>query len=150
MAPRVEDWGRDIAPLPLRQEVLHRDGPRKWVTECQAWRDRIPVTWTAIETVEPAGRADEPGSIRFYQYPRHGARHGRWRWWFKPRPERGDVLVGIRHELEANLAFPVSILGTVARPRIDRWRGLYRVYRGEDAASSIKELDGSAGHPRTS
>jgi hypothetical protein len=31
-------------------------------------------------------------------------------WWFQPRPEAGDVLVGINHRLD-NAPFPTKLLG---------------------------------------
>ncbi len=102
----VEEWGR-ILPHYRYVKVLKRQGNRKWV-KMSAWRDFWPVTWTAIETVE-VGTAERPGTIRF----RHigGLVKGMdVQWTFKPRPEHGDVLVGIYHYLDRP-PFPVKLLG---------------------------------------
>lgn len=107
LAARVEDWGR-ILPHYRYVKVLRREGNRKWV-RMSAWRDFVPVTWTAMETVEE-GSEEQPGTISF----RHigGLVRGmQVQWTFLPRPERGDVVVTIHHQLE-NPPFPVRLLGS--------------------------------------
>jgi uncharacterized membrane protein len=106
MASLVEDWGH-VLPHYRYVKVLHRKGNRKWV-RMSAWRDVVPVTWTAVQTVEP-GRDGEPGRIRFHHI-RGMVRGMDVEWWFLPRPDRGDVLVGITHDL-ASPPFPTRILG---------------------------------------
>ena len=106
LASRVEDWG-DILPHYRYVRLLHQDGKKKWV-KMSAWRNFVPVTWTAICTVEP-GMGTDPGKITF----RHirGLVRGMYvEWWFEPRPEQGDVVVGISHYLD-NPPFPTRILG---------------------------------------
>ena len=105
-AARVEDWG-EILPHYRYVRVLRCEGQQKWVT-MSAWRDFIPVTWTAIETVEP-GAAGKPGRITF-RHIRGLVRGMEVEWWFKPRPEHGDVLVGITHHLKKP-PFPTRMLG---------------------------------------
>jgi len=107
LAAMVEDWGR-ILPHYRYVKLLRREGNRKWV-RMSAWRDIVPVTWTAIETVEE-GTAERPGTIRF----RHvgGLVLGMdVQWTFEPRPDQGDVVVTIYHQLD-NPPFPVKILGS--------------------------------------
>jgi len=106
LASRVEDWGR-ILPHYRYVRVLHRQGNRKWV-RMSAWRDFVPVTWTAVQTVEP-GSDGGPGHIRFHHI-RGMVRGMDVEWWFVPRPETRDVLVGIKHDL-GKPPFPTSILG---------------------------------------
>src|SRR4051812_5143806 len=96
LAARVEDWG-EILPHYRYVRVLRREGQQKWVT-MSAWRDFIPVTWTAIETVEP-GTSGKPGRITF-RHIRGLVRGMEVEWWFKPRPDHGDVLVVITHHLK--------------------------------------------------
>ncbi len=107
LAAKVEDWGR-ILPHYRYVKLIHREGNRKWV-RMSAWRDIVPVTWTAIETVKE-GTEERPGTIRF----RHigGMVRGmNVQWTFEPRPDRGDVVVTIYHQLD-NPPFPVKILGS--------------------------------------
>jgi uncharacterized membrane protein len=107
LAAKVEDWGR-ILPHYRYVKLLRQEGNRKWV-RMSAWRDIVPVTWTAIETVEE-GAAEHPGTIRF----RHigGLVRGMdVQWTFEPRPDRGDVVVTIYHQLDRP-PFPVKILGS--------------------------------------
>ena len=106
LAARVEDWG-DILPHYRYVKLLRRDGKRKWV-RMSAWRDFVPVTWTAIQIVEP-GRDGQPGRITF-KHIRGLVRGMEVEWWFLPRPDRGDVLVGISHHL-ARAPFPTRLLG---------------------------------------
>jgi ribosome-associated toxin RatA of RatAB toxin-antitoxin module len=106
LASRVEDWGR-ILPHYRYVKVLRRDGKRKWV-KMSAWRNFIPVTWSAIETVH-TGSARRPGTIAFKHIG--GLVRGMdVEWSFQVRRDRGDVLVTISHDLK-NPPFPVKILG---------------------------------------
>jgi hypothetical protein len=107
LASRVEDWGR-ILPHYRYVKVLHREANRKWV-RMSAWRGAIPVTWTAVQTVEPGGDG-KPGRIRFYHIG--GLVRGMdVEWWFVLRQDRGGVLVGITHDL-ARPPFPTRLLGS--------------------------------------
>jgi ribosome-associated toxin RatA of RatAB toxin-antitoxin module len=106
LASKVEDWGH-LLPHYRYVNVLHAEGRRKWL-RMSAWRNFIPVTWTAVQTVEP-GQDGRPGRIVFHHI-RGMVRGMDVEWWFQPRPGRGDVLVGIRHEL-GRLPFPTRILG---------------------------------------
>ncbi|HYP40352.1 MAG TPA: SRPBCC family protein [Chloroflexia bacterium] len=107
LASRVEDWG-EILPHYRYVKVLRRHGNRKWV-RMSAWRDFVPVTWTAIETVVE-GTAEEPGRILF-RHIKGLVRGMEVEWSFEVRPDRGDVLVTISHHLERP-PFPVKILGS--------------------------------------
>lgn len=106
LGAEVEEWGR-ILPHYRYVRVLKRQGGRKWV-KMSAWRDIWPVTWTAIEEVEQ-GTEEKPGTIRF-RHIRGLVKGMDVQWTFKPRPERGDVVVGIYHSLD-NPPFPVRLLG---------------------------------------
>jgi hypothetical protein len=91
LAAKVENWAQ-ILPHYRYVKLLKREGDRKWV-RMSAWRDIIPVTWTAIQTVERgAGRG--PGRILF-SHTGGLVRGMEVAWWFEPRPEKGDVVVGI-------------------------------------------------------
>src|SRR5438067_9385610 len=82
LAARIEDWG-ELLPHYRYVRVLRCDGNRKRV-RMSAWRDFVPVTWTAIQTVEP-GSGDEPGRITFRHI--NGLVRGMdVEWWFMPRP----------------------------------------------------------------
>ena len=107
LAANVEEWGR-ILPHYRYVRVIHREGRRKWV-EMSAWRDFVPVTWTAIQTVEPCEHG-VPGKILF-RHIRGLVRGMEVEWWFKAGPENDSVLVGITHRLD-RLPFPASILGS--------------------------------------
>ncbi len=106
LAARVEDWG-EILPHYRYVKVLRRSGNRKWV-RMSAWRDFIPVTWTAIQTIDE-GTAERPGRI-FFRHIKGLVRGMDVEWSFQPRSERGDVLVRISHQLDKP-TFPVKILG---------------------------------------
>jgi uncharacterized membrane protein len=106
LAAKVEEWG-GILPHYRYVKVLRQEGNRKWV-RMSAWRNFIPVTWTAIETVEE-GTEEQPGTIRF----RHigGLVRGMdVQWTFEPRPEHSEVVVSIYHQLDRP-PFPVKLLG---------------------------------------
>lgn len=94
LASRVEDWGR-ILPHYRYVRVLRREGNRKWV-RMSAWRDFIPVTWSAIETVEP-GSETEPGRITFHHIK--GLVRGMDVEWSFHATMDGEWLVRITHEL---------------------------------------------------
>lgn len=103
---RVEIWGR-ILPHYRYVKVVREEGNRKLV-RMSAWRDIIPVTWTAIETVEE-GTLQRPGRILF-RHVRGLVKGMEVEWSFEPRPSRGDVRVMISHDLP-NPPFPVKVLG---------------------------------------
>ena len=104
LAANVQDWGH-ILPHYRYVRVLHREGLRKWV-EMSAWRDVIPVTWTAIQSVEHGDDGERPRIT--FRHIRGLVRGMEVEWWFNPGPS-GDVLVGITHRLD-NPRFPVSLL----------------------------------------
>jgi aromatase len=106
LASKVEDWG-ELLPHYRFVNVLHTEGRQKWV-RMSAWRNFIPVTWTAVQIVEP-GQGGQPGRIVFHHI-RGMVRGMDVEWWFQPRPARGSILVGIRHEL-SRPPFPTRILG---------------------------------------
>src|SRR5438132_10124226 len=93
LAAGVEAWG-EILPHYRYVKTLYREGNRRWV-RMSAWRDFIPVTWTAIQTVQP-GATGQPGRITFHHI-RGLVRGMDVEWWFLPRAETGDVMVGITH-----------------------------------------------------
>lgn len=106
LAARVEDWG-EVLPHYRYVKLLRREGNRKLV-RMSVWRNFIPVTWTAVQIVEP-GEGGRPGRILFH-HVRGLVRGMDVEWWFRPRPDRGDVLVGINHELREP-PFPTKMLG---------------------------------------
>ncbi len=106
LAANVEDWGR-ILPHYRYVRVLRRDGNRKLV-RMSAWRDFIPVTWSAVETVY-AGTEGEPGRITFH-HVRGMVKGMDVEWSFQVRNDSCDVLVTISHNLAAP-PFPVKLLG---------------------------------------
>lgn len=106
LASNVEDWGRILSHYRY-VKVLKRDGDHKWV-RMSAWRDIVPVTWTAIETVEK-GEEGRPGRITF----RHigGLVRGMdVEWSFHTNEKTGETLVTISHRLD-DPPFPVKMLG---------------------------------------
>ena len=78
------------------------------LVKMSAWRDIIPVTWTAIEMVVP-GTADKPGRILFH-HVRGLVRGMDVVWSFRPGKIQGEWLVRIAHELK-NPPMPVRLLG---------------------------------------
>jgi len=106
LAERVEDWGT-ILPHYRYVEVLRREGNRKWV-KMSAWRNFIPVTWRAIQTVE-RGKVGNPGRILF-THTGGLVRGMKVEWWFREEPKVGLVVVGITHELD-KAPFPTRLLG---------------------------------------
>ena len=96
-----------------------------------AWRDFVPVTWTALQVVEP-GTPDAPGRIIF-KHVRGLVRGMEVEWWFRVRPDHGDVLVGIRHDL-AKPPFPTLLLG----PFVERVVG--RGFIGYVAGKTLKRI----------
>jgi ribosome-associated toxin RatA of RatAB toxin-antitoxin module len=104
LASKVEDWGR-ILPHYRYVRVLKRSGNRKWV-RMSAWRNFIPVTWSAIETVEP-GTAEQPGRILFHHTK--GLVKGMDVEWSFARQGDGTYVVKISHQLD-DPPFPTRIL----------------------------------------
>jgi ribosome-associated toxin RatA of RatAB toxin-antitoxin module len=106
LGSRVEDWG-SILPHYRYVRVLKCSGDRKWV-RMSAWRNFIPVTWSAIETVEQ-GTAERPGRILFH-HTKGLVRGMDVEWSFHPQGD-GSYLVRISHQLD-NPPFPTRILGS--------------------------------------
>ncbi len=106
LGANVEEWVR-ILPHYRYVKVLRREGNRKWV-RMSAWRDFVPITWTAVESVE-RGTEQMPGTIRF-KHIKGLVRGMDVQWTFQVRPESGDVVVGIYHQLDKP-TFPVRLLG---------------------------------------
>lgn len=106
LAARVEDWAR-ILPHYRYVKVLRREGSRTWV-RMSAWRDFVPVTWTAIQTVSH-GTVEHPGTITF-RHIRGLVRGMEVRWTFEPRADGKGVTVSIHHDLKKP-PFPIRILG---------------------------------------
>ncbi len=105
LASEVENWGR-ILPHYRYVRVLKRSGNRKWV-RMSAWRNFVPVTWSAIETVEP-GTSEQPGRILFHHIK--GLVRGMDVEWSFQRQSDGAYLVKISHQLDRP-PFPTRILG---------------------------------------
>lgn len=106
LAANVEDW-ESILPHYRYVRVLRREGNRKLV-RMSAWRDFIPVTWTALAMVYP-GTECEPGRITFH-HVRGMVRGMDVEWSFRVSEDTGDVLVTISHDLEKP-PYPVKLLG---------------------------------------
>ena len=106
LAADVEEW-EDILPHYRYVKVLKRDGNRKLV-RMSAWRDIIPVTWSAVETIY-AGTMQSPGRITFH-HVRGLVKGMDVEWSFRPNRVTGAVLVTISHHLERP-TFPVRLLG---------------------------------------
>ncbi len=106
LASNVEDWGR-ILPHYRYVRVLKRGRSRR-LLRMSAWRDFIPVTWTAVVTVIE-GKEGIPGTIVFH-HTRGLVRGMDVAWTFEPRPEHGDVVVRITHHLHRP-PMPVRLLG---------------------------------------
>jgi len=106
LAERVEDWGK-ILPHYRYVKLLRREGNRKWL-RMSAWRDFIPVTWSAVQTVE-RGKGIGPGRILF-NHTGGLVRGMKVEWWFREEPEAGVVVVGITHQLDRP-PFPTRLLG---------------------------------------
>ncbi len=106
LAAQVEEW-ETLLPHYRFVQVLKQQGNRKWV-RMSAWRNFIPVTWSAIETVLP-GTEDAPGRILF-RHIKGLVRGMDVEWSFEPGDGDGDVLVTIAHRLDQP-PFPVRILG---------------------------------------
>jgi hypothetical protein len=88
-------------------DILMLVGERKLV-KMSAWRNFIPVTWSAIEMVVP-GTAEKPGRILFH-HVRGVVRGMDVEWSFTPGPKRGEWTVRIAHHLD-DPPMPVRILG---------------------------------------
>jgi len=104
LASEIEEWPK-ILPHYRYVRLHKKDGNRKWVT-MSAWRNFIPVTWSAIETVIP-GNSDQPGRIIF-KHIKGLVRGMDVEWSFTPQGD--NILVTIAHELR-NPPYPVRILG---------------------------------------
>src|SRR5438105_8240441 len=96
LAARVEDWG-ELLPHYRYVKLLRRQGNRKWV-RMSARRDFIPVTWTAIQIVEPA-KSSKARRITF-RHIRGLVRGMEVEWSFREGTRNGDVLVTITHNLD--------------------------------------------------
>lgn len=105
LGSRVEDWAR-ILPHYRYVRVLRRRGNRKWV-RMSAWRDFVPVTWSAIEGVE-SGTVEQPGRITFH-HTKGLVRGMDVDWTFHPNSE-GGIVVRISHDL-SEPPFPTRLLG---------------------------------------
>ncbi len=106
LAAKVEEWGR-ILPHYRYVRVLKGGRSRK-LLRMSAWRDFIPVTWTAVLIVIE-GNEGIPGTIVFHHTG--GLVRGMdVAWTFEPHPNRGDVVVKITHHLHKP-PFPVRLLG---------------------------------------
>ncbi len=88
-------------------QVLKGERGRK-LLRMSAWRDFIPVTWTAVLTVIE-GNEGIPGTIVFH-HTRGLVRGMDVAWTFEPHPEPGVVVVRITHHLHKP-SFPVRLLG---------------------------------------
>ena len=106
LGSRVERWAQ-ILPHYRYVKVLREDGNRR-VVRMSAWRDFIPVTWTAIETIH-TGTANQPGRINF-KHVRGMVKGMDVVWLFDVEGEDGPVHVTIAHDLPSP-PFPVKILG---------------------------------------
>ena len=113
LGSRVENWGQ-ILPHYRYVKLLREEGNRRLV-RMSAWRDFVPVIWTAIESIHP-GTADHPGRIEF-KHVRGMVKGMEVVWLFDVRGERGPVHVTIAHDL-ADPPFPVKILGPKLLERI--------------------------------
>ena len=113
LGSRVERWAH-ILPHYRYVRLLRVDGNRRLV-RMSAWRDFIPVTWTAIETIHP-GTPAHPGRIDF-RHVRGLTRGMDVVWRFDVEPQPGPVHVTIAHDLP-NPTFPVKLLGPTLTHRI--------------------------------
>lgn len=139
LGSRVEDWAR-ILPHYRCVRVLRGQGNRKWV-RMSAWRSFVPVTWSAVETVEP-GVGDRMGRITFH-HVKGLVRGMDVEWSFHRQPD-GGVLVRISHEL-GSPPFPTRLLG----PRLTAaivGRGFIGHIAGKTLAriKELAEAEGSA------
>ncbi len=105
LAARIEDWGH-ILPHYRYVRILRRRGNHK-LARMSAWRNFIPVTWSAVQTVE-AGDEARPGRILFH-HVKGLVRGMDVEWSFHPMPD-GAVLVRIAHRL-GEPPFPTRLLG---------------------------------------
>lgn len=130
LAAKVEDWA-EILPHYRYVRVLKRKGNRKLV-RMSAWRNFIPVTWTAVQTVIE-GTDEMPGRIIFH-HTKGLVRGMDVAWTFEPDHERREVLVRITHHLHRP-PFPIKILG---RKGIDLIAG--RLFIGNIAGKTLKRV----------
>jgi uncharacterized membrane protein len=113
LASRVERWAH-ILPHYRYVRLLREDGNRRLV-RMSAWRNFVPVTWTAIETIYP-GSAAQPGRIQF-KHVRGLVRGMDVVWLFDVEGPGGPVHVTIAHDLP-NPPFPVRLLGPTLVERV--------------------------------
>ena len=113
LGSRVERWAQ-ILPHYRYVKLLRDEGNRRLV-RMSAWRDFVPVTWTAVETIHQ-GTADQPGRIEF-KHVRGMVRGMEVVWLFEVEGEHGPVRVTIAHDLPAP-PFPVRILGPALIDRV--------------------------------
>lgn len=108
LAAEVENWA-EILPHYRYVRLLKRKGNHKLV-RMSAWRNFIPVTWTAVQTVIE-GNDEIPGSIIFH-HTKGLVRGMDVAWTFEPVQARLEprVVVRITHHLHRP-PFPVRILG---------------------------------------
>ncbi|HET9493300.1 MAG TPA: SRPBCC family protein [Chloroflexia bacterium] len=106
LGSRVERWAQ-ILPHYRFVRVLREDGNRRLV-RMSAWRDFIPVTWSAVQTIHP-GTAEQPGRIEFH-HVRGMVKGMDVVWLFDVEGADGPVHVTIAHDLPKP-AFPVKLLG---------------------------------------
>jgi uncharacterized membrane protein len=139
LGSQVERWAQ-ILPHYRYVRVLREDGSRRLV-RMSAWRDFIPVTWSAVQTILP-GTTEQAGRIEFH-HVRGLVKGMDVVWLFDVKGERGPVHVTIAHDLP-NPHFPVKILG----PRlIDRVVGEGFIgYIAGKTLRRIKELAEGSGH----
>jgi ribosome-associated toxin RatA of RatAB toxin-antitoxin module len=106
LAAAVEEWG-EILPHYRYVRIIKGDKTRRLV-RMSAWRDLIPVTWSAVETIYH-GTEQNPGRITFH-HVRGLVKGMDVEWSFRPDGGKGDVMVTISHTLEYP-TFPVRLLG---------------------------------------
>ena len=113
LGSRVERWAQ-ILPHYRYVKVLREEGNRRLV-RMSAWRDFVPVTWSAVQTIRP-GTAEQPGRIEFH-HVRGLVKGMDVAWLFDVRGERGPVHITIAHDLP-DPPFPVKVLGPRQNDRV--------------------------------
>jgi hypothetical protein len=108
---RAEDKGFSTLPFGNEDDRggggVHLIEVERKLVKMSAWRNFIPVTWAAVQTVVP-GTAGQPGRIHF-RHVKGLVRGMKVVWSFHPRDD-GEILVRITHDL-SNPPMPVRILG---------------------------------------
>jgi ribosome-associated toxin RatA of RatAB toxin-antitoxin module len=105
LGSEVDRWGERL-PHYRYVRVLREKGDTQWL-RMSAWRDFIPVTWTARKTTVE-GTEDAPGKVVFH-HVRGVVRGMDVEWTFTPVGE-GEWRVQISHQL-ADPPMPVRLLG---------------------------------------